>query len=103
MPGVKTRRIPSYRLHKPTGLAVVRLNGKDFYLGKHGTPESQEEYTRRIAEWLTNHCHPFPSADEPKREVSGLTVNELILAYMDHVSRHYVKHGRYNRKLWMTP
>ena len=30
-------RVPSYRLHRPTGLAVVSLGGKDHYLGKHGT------------------------------------------------------------------
>ena len=35
-------QIPEYRLHKPTGRGVVRLNGRDIYLGTHGTPESQE-------------------------------------------------------------
>ena len=45
-------RTPSYRLHKPSGQAVVTLNGKDFYLGKHGTPESRAEYDRFLAEWL---------------------------------------------------
>jgi hypothetical protein len=30
----KTLRVPSYRRHKPTGQAVVTLNGKDRYLGK---------------------------------------------------------------------
>ena len=33
-------RVPKYRLHKPTGLAVVRLSGRDLYLGPYGTPES---------------------------------------------------------------
>lgn len=32
-------RIPSYRRHKPTGQARVTLGGKDFYLGRYGTPE----------------------------------------------------------------
>ena len=36
MPERTSARIPRYRLHKPTGLAVVRLNGRDIYLGKHG-------------------------------------------------------------------
>src|SRR5690606_36866211 len=51
-PRRKPRRIPSYRLHKPSGKAVVRLNGRDFCLGDHGTPESREAYDRLIAEWL---------------------------------------------------
>jgi hypothetical protein len=44
--------IPSYRRHKPSGLAVVRLNGRDLYLGKHGTAASRAEYRRVIVEWL---------------------------------------------------
>jgi integrase len=46
------RKLPSYRLHKPTGQAVVTLGGKDFYLGKHGTPESRERYDELVARWL---------------------------------------------------
>jgi len=45
-----TPRIPKYRLHKATGLAVVTLNGADHYLGRHGTAESREQYDRLIAE-----------------------------------------------------
>ena len=38
----KSRRIPGYVHHKPTGQARVRINGKDYYLGKFGSPESHE-------------------------------------------------------------
>ena len=37
---VRPRKIPSYRLHKPTGQAVVRLDGRDYYLGRHGSDSS---------------------------------------------------------------
>ena len=37
-------RVPSYRLHKPSGQAVVTLDGRDFYLGAYGTPASKAEY-----------------------------------------------------------
>ena len=47
-------RIPSYRLHKPSGRAVVTLSGRDIYLGQHGSPESKERYQREVAEWLAN-------------------------------------------------
>ena len=40
--------LPAYRLHKGTGQAVVTLNGKDFYLGRHGTPNSVATYDRTI-------------------------------------------------------
>ena len=56
----KSPRIPKYRLHAPSGLAVVRLNGRDIYLGKHGTKESRQEYGRIIKEWLRTVSMTIP-------------------------------------------
>jgi len=82
-------RTPKYRLHKPSGLTVVRINGRDIYLGPYGSPESQAEYRRLVAEWLTAHRQiglvPRGSTD--------LTVNELMLAYLRHVDEYYRKNG----------
>jgi integrase len=83
-------RTPSYRLHKPTGQAVVTLNGRDFYLGRHGTPESQSEYDRLLAEWLANGRR-FPT---PSGAGDDLTINELLLAYLRFADSYYVKHGK---------
>jgi hypothetical protein len=47
--------IPSFRLHKPTSQAIVRLNGHDFYLGKYVSEMSHEVYWRRIGEWLAGN------------------------------------------------
>ena len=55
-------RTPSYRLHKPSGQAVVTLDGHDVYLGKHDTPQSRQEYDRLVAEWLAN-SRRWPSSD----------------------------------------
>ena len=54
-----TRKHPSYRLHKPSGQAIVTLDGKDIYLGPHGTQVSRSEYDRLIGEWLS-HGPPPP-------------------------------------------
>ena len=48
------RRLPSLRLHRPSGQAVVRLvnrdgQRRDYYLGKHGSRESQERYQQMLA------------------------------------------------------
>lgn len=51
-------RVPSYMLHRPTGQARVRLGGRDFYLGPHGSPESRQEYDRVVAEWLSARRQP---------------------------------------------
>jgi hypothetical protein len=64
-------------LHKATGQAVVRLDGKDIYLGTHGTPESRAEYDRLIAEWLANGRRLPGTPATP----DGISVNELALAY----------------------
>lgn len=88
------RKPPAYRLHKPTGQAVVRIDGRDFYLGKHGTDASEEAYRRLIAEWATS---PRPSTPGLSRPTIGvdLTVNELMVAYWDkHVVDYYTKNGR---------
>ncbi len=37
-------KVPSYRLHRAKGLAVVTIRGHDIYLGKYGSPESHAEY-----------------------------------------------------------
>lgn len=46
------RSKPAYSLHKATGQAQVRINGKDHYLGAYGSPESREIYEDLIAEWF---------------------------------------------------
>lgn len=40
--------MPSYRLHKPSGRAVVTIHGKDYYLGVHGSTASKAKYEELI-------------------------------------------------------
>lgn len=81
-------RVPKYRRHKPTGQAVVTLDGKDHYLGRHSTPESREKYSRLVAEWLERGRHA-PSPANAHVTDRGATVNELILAYLRHCVDYY--------------
>ncbi len=67
--------IPAYGKHRATGQARVVLNGRCFYLGKHGTPESKTAYRQLIQEWLAR------GRRLPQR---ALTVTELILAFWKH-------------------
>jgi len=97
MAGSKPLTIPAYRLHKPTGRAVVRLSGRDIYLGTHGTPESHAEYQRVVAEWIARGGHyasmAAPATSARHSDGRALSVDELILAYMDHAKAYYVKNG----------
>ena len=85
----KARKGPAYRLHKPTGQAVVRLNGRDFYLGKHGSEASHEVYRRTVAGWLVaDQSRPLNSEAAPGS--STPSVNDIILAFWTrHAEAHY--------------
>jgi hypothetical protein len=52
MPALLPSRVPSYRRHKPTGQAVVTLNGKDIYLGRWNISASKAEYNRLLGSGL---------------------------------------------------
>ena len=81
-------KAPSYRLHRPSGQAVVTIDGRDLYLGRHDTPASRAEYDRLIAEWLAG------GRRLPSSAAGGdVTVNELMLAYHRHAQSYYVKDG----------
>ena len=95
MPKLKENQVPSYRLHKQSGQAVVTLNGKDVLLGRHGSAESKAEYRRLTAEWMASKGVP------PSVTGADLTVSELILAYWRHAKTYYRRLDLY--KLALRP
>jgi integrase len=83
-------KVPSYRLHKQSGQAVVTLTDglgrrRDVLLGRHGTPESRVEYARVIAEWEANGRR-LPASNTTASDIS---VNELALAYWQFAESYY--------------
>ncbi len=82
----RTTKPPAYRLYKRTGQAVVTLNGRDRYLGPHGTKTSRAEYDRLISIWLASGRR-MPASQRG----GGPTVSELVLAYWDHAKTYYRK------------
>jgi len=80
-----SKRKPSYLLHKSTGQARVRIDGKDHYLGEYGSPESRERYDDLVAEWFRNNL-------EASR--SSLTIDELALLFLNHAESYYRKNGK---------
>ena len=59
-------RIPSYRLHKPAGQAVVTLAAGTTTSAGTAPPESRRKYDRLVAEWLADRARrtaaPPPAA-----------------------------------------
>ena len=93
-------QFPSYRLHKASNQAVVTLNGRDIYLGRHNSPESRKIYRRVIQEWLTNRGQHLPAADAPAPAAIDLTINELFLSYWEFVQEYYRKNGSVTSEVW---
>jgi integrase len=90
----RTIPLPKYRHYRPKNLAVVRIDGKDHYLGKHNSPESWERYHRILAERAAVPASPIPSAGEsPERRGTpgGPTVAEVVLAFWIHAQAYYRK------------
>lgn len=79
------RRKPVYSLHKTSGQARVRIDGREIYLGVYGSPESRDRYNELVTLWAARH---------PEAGQYTLTVDELALAFLRHAETHYVKQGR---------
>lgn len=85
-------RIPKYRLHRASGQAVATFNGFDYYLGKHGSQESRDEYDRLLGEWMMKGRQaPSKPIHSP---VGQMTVNALIVTYLEFADVYYRKNGQ---------
>lgn len=88
-------RLPKYSLHKPTGQAKVRHNGRTVYLGKFGSPESKDAYARFIAN-LPKQGEGAASA-RPAKAASlaeaSLLVGDVVLRFYEHAKGYYARNG----------
>ncbi len=83
-------KVPTYRLHKPSGQAVVTIrttsgSRRDVYLGTYNSSASRAEYGRLIAELAT-----APVTDRPNGPAGPrVTVDEIVLAFWRYAEGHY--------------
>src|SRR4029450_8216552 len=86
---IKPKRIPTYRLHRASGRAVVTLpiagvpRGRDVFLGRYGSPLSRQKYAQVIAQWTDAGDAPATAASD------DVTVVELMDRYFQHVLAWY--------------
>ena len=114
MPRRRQGSVPSLQHHKASGRARVWIKGRDYWLGKWGSPEAQLAYNRLIGEYLAtgriDSTRPEPVA-EPVTEVvvspsrptvarhvppaddvrvpDALTVAELGTLYLEYCQTYY--------------
>lgn len=80
--------VPSYRLHRASGQAIVTLTGEDVYLGPHRSDESRRGFDEEVAAWIARGRLPRQHAP-PEH-----TVDDLILAYVEHTRQRFAAMGR---------
>jgi integrase len=83
-------RVPSYRLHKQSGQAIVTLpdgagGRRDVLLGPYGSDASHERYARVLAEWKASIRRP----PVDRKLGPALSVNEFIEAFWSHAEAYY--------------
>lgn len=92
----RRRRDPSYRRHKPSGQAVVTIDGRDFYLGKFNSAASREKYNRLLAEWRAG-------ANTLTQPSSDTTIAELMAAFVRFAKGYHSIGERDNYAFAMRP
>ena len=97
------KRIPQYRLHKPSGHARVIIDGKHVYLGPYGSPESKEKYARLIAGRFSPASSPPPppaaTTPDPIAANTHLSINELLLCYWQFAKTYFSLDGKPTKEL----
>jgi hypothetical protein len=83
-------KLPKYSLHKPSGQAKVRYNGKDTYLGRCASPESKEAYAEFVG--------AIPKREDSAKQrqlVPGvvLMVGECVELFHEHTKVYYTRDG----------
>jgi hypothetical protein len=80
---------PAYRLHRPSGQAVVTIAGCDHYLGPHHSAESRAAYDRAVLEWV---AAGRPSIPLQRRHDPSMA--ELCLLFWEHAEQRYQRDGK---------
>ena len=93
----KRSHVPAYRLHKPSGQARVIIGGEHIYLGRFGSRESREKYSRLIAELAESSIEP--TSPDARGCIRDVTVNEFLLAYWRFAETYYSKGGQPTKEL----
>lgn len=93
----RRKSIPSYRLHKPSGQARVIVDGRHVYLGPYGSEESRRKYAQLITEPRADAQSLTPTSNDGR--YPDLSINELLLQYLEFAESYYVKEGEPTREL----
>ncbi|MCA8982939.1 MAG: site-specific integrase [Planctomycetaceae bacterium] len=76
---------PQYRLHKATGQAYTRINGRMIYLGSYDSPDSRQKYATIVSDWSAGNLDQYGKS---------VSISRLCVAFVKHSETYYVKNGK---------
>jgi integrase len=79
---------PKVYFHRGTGQDRIRVNGRDIYLGPHGSPEARAEYARVVVTLAAGGVPPAKSSAPEE------TVSDVVSAWWAHAQGTYDPRGR---------
>lgn len=101
---MKRPKIPAYGHHKSTGQARVYVGGRSVYLSEYGSEASRIRYGEIVAKVVSGQpIDPFcpkSKVGSLPTDLTGLTINELSLAFMRHAETYYLKDGKPSDEVW---
>ena len=93
-----SRKMPSYRKHKPSGQAIVVFDGKTNYLGPWNSKSSREAYHRLLGEWEASGRQAYPP--DAFNPADKITVTEVLARYWRFAATYYSKgDGKWPREM----
>lgn len=84
--------VPSYRLHRSSGQAIVTLSSRDHLLGEYESRASKVKYHELVARWIANGRKTL-NVTPPVSALhidTRLTVDGLLDAHVRHSHTYYV-------------
>ncbi|TWT76206.1 site-specific tyrosine recombinase XerC [Planctomycetes bacterium CA13] len=89
------KAIPDYRFHF-SGQAIVTLDGTDFYLGPHNSPESRAKYFALLGEYNANG---MKAPQQQQHQVAApVTVRCVTGEFREHIKKKYAKNANEKRR-----
>jgi integrase len=91
-----SKSLPNYpRTAHKSGQARVKWQGKTIYLGKHGTPESHDAYSRFLANLPKLTPATAPAAPTPPpNPTHRIKVKEVVLRFYQYAEKRYRRNGK---------
>lgn len=77
-------RVPQARLHRPSGQARVRIDGRDIYLGKFGSADARKRYAEVLADFTARRA-----AGASMSPAAPVTVSVAVFRFWQWADVHY--------------